>query len=359
MVGWRGQETPFGKILAALKPACSFASMYVQSWRLSGRPARIGRIPNAMLSWLRKITKSAPQPAAAPASEPAGGEWDFLRDQPDHDADLMAGVRAEGSEESSPPQTSAAVALEAPAPPSPAPAPEPRRTSRAPAPRRSPGGPRRPAPAYSRPTGSATRPLTLLNDLCARFQQDQQVPGAWEGRYAYAAPGWVLTVRIETERGTLLRPVHGELTLGRRDPESGWAPDVDLPDDSVSRRHARIYRRSGRFWVQDLDSKNGTRHNGEWLSPGGEAMLLEGDEIALGETCRLRVVDPTFERDEAGLRSFALWALTETIDAERSSATYRRPAAAPAPPESDLLDLALQRGSEVGLIVEPVADRPE
>lgn len=291
-----------------------------------------------MLPWARKKRK----PTAPAHGEGAahGGEWDFLRDQPDHDADLMAGVRSDATPRLPPSAEAPPVAAR----PTTA-APRPTAAPQAAAPQR------RRSASYSRPSGSTTRPLTVLNDLCARFQEDQEVRGSRPQRYEFAPPAWVLTLRIETDRGAVQRSVHQEVTLGRRDAESGWAPDITLPDDSVSRRHARIYRRGGRFWLQDLDSKNGTRHNGEWLAPGGEVMLLEGDLIALGETCRVRLLDPTFERDEEGLRGFALWALTESIDAERGSAA-RAPAPPPAPGGGDLLDLALQRGSEVGLLAD-------
>ncbi len=56
--------------------------------------------------------------------------------------------------------------------------------------------------------------------------------------------------------------------------------DVLLDDLSVSRRHARLFFRDGRWIVQDLDSTNGTRVNGSRV---GRCALRPGDEVALGD----------------------------------------------------------------------------
>ncbi|HVR72139.1 MAG TPA: SpoIIE family protein phosphatase [Vicinamibacteria bacterium] len=57
--------------------------------------------------------------------------------------------------------------------------------------------------------------------------------------------------------------------------------DVFLPDQWLSRQHAEIRRRSGDYYVADLESKNGTLLNGERL--GEERRLRHGDVISLGE----------------------------------------------------------------------------
>ena len=65
-----------------------------------------------------------------------------------------------------------------------------------------------------------------------------------------------------------------ELLIGRH-PSS----DVVVTDDTVSRRHARLIFRDGSWIVQDLDSTNGTRLNGQ---PVGRCRLRPGDQLALG-----------------------------------------------------------------------------
>ena len=55
--------------------------------------------------------------------------------------------------------------------------------------------------------------------------------------------------------------------------------DVVLDDTSVSRQHAAIYERSDGFYVEDLESTNGTRVNGELVRT---TILDSGDRIQLG-----------------------------------------------------------------------------
>ncbi len=76
--------------------------------------------------------------------------------------------------------------------------------------------------------------------------------------------------------------------IGRADPISGVFPDVDLsPYDlgaKVSRRHARIWRAKGRYWIEDLASVNGTFLNGRRLLPPRTPHALnDGDRLRIGE----------------------------------------------------------------------------
>jgi hypothetical protein len=69
----------------------------------------------------------------------------------------------------------------------------------------------------------------------------------------------------------------GGLSIGR----SGDA-DVQIDDRYASGLHARIYSHGGHFYVEDLKSTNGTLLNDQAL--GGEAELIEGDMIRIGDT---------------------------------------------------------------------------
>src|SRR6266540_3235713 len=64
------------------------------------------------------------------------------------------------------------------------------------------------------------------------------------------------------------------LTIGR-DPEN----DLVLDDRRVSRRHAEIRLRLGRYTLYDLQSTNGTFVNGRRVA---EVVLSDGDRIAIG-----------------------------------------------------------------------------
>ena len=81
----------------------------------------------------------------------------------------------------------------------------------------------------------------------------------------------------------------GEATLGR-DPSNA----VALPDASVSRKHCVLRKEEdGRFQIKDLDSRNGTRVNGQ---PVKQQWLRHGDEIATGDSVFLFLVE---EEDQA------------------------------------------------------------
>jgi hypothetical protein len=71
-----------------------------------------------------------------------------------------------------------------------------------------------------------------------------------------------------------------ELLVGRSS-----ACDVVLGDPTVSRKHARLILRDGRWVLQDLGSTNGSRLNGRRV---GRCQLRPGDDLWLGEA-RLRV----------------------------------------------------------------------
>jgi hypothetical protein len=86
-----------------------------------------------------------------------------------------------------------------------------------------------------------------------------------------------------------------DANIGRWDADGGVFPDVDLdsddPEAKVSRRHARISLRDGKYLIEDLGSTNGTFVNrGHRLAPGDRQPLKDGDEIIVGKTfLRFRV----------------------------------------------------------------------
>jgi hypothetical protein len=88
-----------------------------------------------------------------------------------------------------------------------------------------------------------------------------------------------------------------ELVMGRVDPKTGEAPEVDLTeydaiDKGVSRRHAAVVRKDGSLYLVDMSSANGTFLNGQKLVPQQPRVLRDGDDIRLGHlTVRI-----TFER---------------------------------------------------------------
>jgi pSer/pThr/pTyr-binding forkhead associated (FHA) protein/flagellar motor switch/type III secretory pathway protein FliN len=57
---------------------------------------------------------------------------------------------------------------------------------------------------------------------------------------------------------------------------------LQLPDPAVSSEHAEIQVEAGRAFVMDLRSTNGTRRNGEPLTPLAPAALEPGDRLEIG-----------------------------------------------------------------------------
>src|SRR5713101_2533023 len=57
--------------------------------------------------------------------------------------------------------------------------------------------------------------------------------------------------------------------------------DLMLPKGNVSKRHARLLYRDGRFIVTDLKSTNGTYVNGRKIAQA--TIVREGDKIYIGD----------------------------------------------------------------------------
>jgi pSer/pThr/pTyr-binding forkhead associated (FHA) protein len=86
---------------------------------------------------------------------------------------------------------------------------------------------------------------------------------------------------VVEEGGGLPRGEHfdlfGGLSLGR-----SADADIRLDDRYASGIHARVFNRSGAYFVEDMNSTNGTLLNSRELH--GEAELTAGDLIRIGDT---------------------------------------------------------------------------
>jgi len=78
-------------------------------------------------------------------------------------------------------------------------------------------------------------------------------------------------------------PLGEEVTVGRA---AGCT--VTLEDNYVSQLHARLFRKDGAVYVEDLGSTNGTYVNGQKLN--GTALVKRGDLVRIGST--VLEVDP-------------------------------------------------------------------
>lgn len=82
-------------------------------------------------------------------------------------------------------------------------------------------------------------------------------------------------------------PAQAEMIIGRRDPERGISPDIDLSgqgntSSSVSRQHARLLVQGNQVFIEDLNSTNSTYLNRQRLQPGQRYLVNSGDELRLG-----------------------------------------------------------------------------
>src|SRR5262245_4907700 len=79
----------------------------------------------------------------------------------------------------------------------------------------------------------------------------------------------------EAGRKFSLDPPH--TILGRQ-----YAAEVCLSGKAISRQHAQILARDARYFVEDLESSNGTFLNGLRLPPRAPVPLTEQDTLQIG-----------------------------------------------------------------------------
>lgn len=89
--------------------------------------------------------------------------------------------------------------------------------------------------------------------------------------------GWLLVERGGGLERDQRFDLIGGLSVGR-----SKEADVRIDDRYASSIHARVFSREGRFYVEDMNSTNGTLLNGATLH--GEAELIDGDTIQIGDT---------------------------------------------------------------------------
>jgi hypothetical protein len=92
---------------------------------------------------------------------------------------------------------------------------------------------------------------------------------------------------VEPVRAAWEMPVaHSPMLLGRASEAEDHQPDFDMTfyddGDYVSRRHARISKGRGGYFITDLGSSNGTMVNGHYLAPRQAHPLRNGDRVKVG-----------------------------------------------------------------------------
>jgi len=92
-----------------------------------------------------------------------------------------------------------------------------------------------------------------------------------------APPTHLVVVEPRARKGQAYQLDGDELTVGRA---SGC--QVALPDDYASSLHARVFRRDGGLFLEDLGSTNGTFLNDQKVS--GPVAMQRGDRVKIGGT---------------------------------------------------------------------------
>ncbi len=138
---------------------------------------------------------------------------------------------------------------------------------------------------------AALKPAVEATEVPAAPEAD---PRASTGKTTAQISPTQLRLLVLNSGRTIPCPLGEVLLIGRADPGGGIFPEVDLSQDNgymagVSRRHARIIRRGDDFFLEDLNSMNGSFLNRNKLPPHTAVPFKDGDEIRLGNLV-LRVI---------------------------------------------------------------------
>lgn len=85
----------------------------------------------------------------------------------------------------------------------------------------------------------------------------------------------MITITLENESDNPLSFEEAEITIGR-----DKNCDIEIHDDTVSSLHARLSYHHNQWWVEDLQSTNGTFLNDERVFTS--IVMISGDELRLG-----------------------------------------------------------------------------
>ena len=84
--------------------------------------------------------------------------------------------------------------------------------------------------------------------------------------------------KLVSETGHILMELgEDSVVIGKKEAEA----DLIMEEPEVSRMHARVYFKDGEYYIEDLNSTNGTYKNGVRLKPYEQKKLVKGDEIRI------------------------------------------------------------------------------
>lgn len=90
-------------------------------------------------------------------------------------------------------------------------------------------------------------------------------------------PEIILSIKIDQGNETIRQFSQPQIMIGR-DPNC----DLSMMDEALSAHHARLAYHHGQWWLEDLNSTNGTFLNHERLTT--PAVVIGGDQFKCGNT---------------------------------------------------------------------------
>ncbi len=140
------------------------------------------------------------------------------------------------------------------------------------------------APSQAATTNGKGAPPSGLFNFARRLRSSRAAPSVRTARSApspAAAPQPQRTPTLAVTGGPLAGTT---LSLGQAPIVIGRSPDsaLVLDDTFSSSRHARLYANAGQWWIEDLDSTNGTFVGGTRIST--PTPLQPGTPIMVGKT---------------------------------------------------------------------------
>src|SRR5436190_4996806 len=85
-----------------------------------------------------------------------------------------------------------------------------------------------------------------------------------------------LIIEDDEGKAVVVPLIRDEISIGRQEGNT-----IRLTERNVSRRHARLVRREGRYVLEDLGSHTGTKINGSAIKAA--VPLNDGDHIVIGD----------------------------------------------------------------------------
>jgi diguanylate cyclase (GGDEF)-like protein len=150
----------------------------------------------------------------------------------------------------------------------------------------------------------------------ARKVQAQQGPGERD------RPCFIVIRGLNV--GEMYKLARNEMVVGR-----GQHADIEILDDGISRRHARVRFVDERVEIEDLGSRNGTFVNGQRIEGRGHG-LRDGDKVQLSSTTILKFtfadrLDESFQRRmyESALRDALTKAFNKKYFLDRLEREFR------------------------------------